>query len=68
MDAMREGTTRGMMMDLSMLRKSSPMYFTYIASLLLQGPSRDFLSPKPRPMPDKRRMRLGHKVNSTGNH
>ena len=33
MAAMREGTTRGMMMHFNMLRNSSPMNFTYIASL-----------------------------------
>ena len=53
MDAMREGTTRGMMMDLSMLRKSSPMYFTYIASLLVQGSSLEDLRPSPSPIPER---------------
>ena len=51
--AMREGMTSGMMIPFSMLRKSSPMYFTYIASLLVQGSSLEDLSPSPSPIPER---------------
>ena len=48
---MREGMTSGMMMPFSMLRKSSPMYFTYIASLFVQGCSLVLrLNPSARPV------------------
>ena len=54
MAAMREGTTRGMMTHFNMLRNNSPMYFTYIASLLVHGSSSslEYFSPNPRQIPE----------------
>ena len=52
MAAMREGTTRGMMMPFNMLRKRFPMNSTYMACLWLQVSLAPF-SPNPRAMPEK---------------
>ena len=61
---MREGTTRGIMTHLSMLRKSSPMNLTYMASLRVHGSSLEFFSPTPSPIPEKQlsEMNLAYQV------